>query len=102
MELIETVKELKNFTTENISIINGRLERLENFMIGFLENHRCENTIQNTLSLNNLMPKNCSKIVFSPKNIKERVSSNSLNNHSNIDVTWNEILLNLKVNAKLT
>jgi hypothetical protein len=70
-------------------------------MLSFLENSKNENAIQNTLSSTNIVSKekNNSKLVFSPKNIKEKVSSNSQNNH--IDVTWNEILLNLKVIVNL-
>ncbi len=99
MEIIESVKQLKDYTMENISIINRRLEKLENFMLSFLENSKNENVIQNTLSSTNIVSKekNHSRLVFSPKNIKEKVTSNSQNNHSNLDVTWNEILLNLKV-----
>lgn len=64
-------------------------------MISFLDNPKNENLIQNNII--SVKDKINPKLLFSPKNVKERACSNSQNNQSNVDVTWNEILLNLKV-----
>ena len=99
--LIDSLETLKNFTVENINIINTRLDKLETYMLNYFENKTAEtiNHFPTQHSVPNIQKESKStKNMLSPKNIKSPINSQASYGHS--DTTWNEILLNLKVSYK--
>ena len=117
--LIDSLESLKNYSIENINLINIRLEKIENFIIETLPNRQIISAqiseqskiifnldsykdIHNNVKLNSkvisnilLSDQNRSKSLT--KNFREKKILNQNLNKSKNDQTWNEILLNLKV-----
>lgn len=97
--MIDSIEGLKSYTLENFNIINKRVEKIENFMMNFYEKQKTDLSNNNNVFVNNhiIQDQRSHKHMLSPKNNKEKVPINLMNNHTQIDTTWNEILLNLKV-----
>lgn len=92
--MIDSLESLKSYTVENINLINKRLDQIEKFMMNSLEKQKPENP-KNNVIITPKVQRNV-KQMQSPKNMK--IASNNITSmNSQIDTTWNEIVLNLKV-----